>query len=326
MSTNYNIQDDEIQYRGSRPTPYYPPRRCPHRPPYDSRPNRPPYHDIKPVSEPRILATEVTVKLQLTFERHFDNHTSDKITVKEGDKVVVQYLDVSRYGVVTISGIVKNIISTSYIAKKENLTIVIDASTEGNSLKVSIPLTEVVSINLAETPNGTDDAQQVPPVSGNEPTPIPEEQPITWTLEEISVEGGLLKIPYARLKAGQVDLTISDRTGDIFFKERFIAPSPNPNASFTWSLRDFSTVPSLVETDPDHGLLIEEGEYIYRNGDNEKDAISRIDNNNDLIIPAGTEIVIEIRFQDDNENTSDKFLTKVYTVTEEDVQAVTSHI
>lgn len=321
--TKYRFNDNEIPYGSSRPSPYFPPNRDPQRPPYDSCPNHPPYHEIKPVSEPIILATEVQTSLMLTFERHFKDHTSDSVTVKEGDRITVQYLDVSKYGHVTITGILKNIISSSYVAKKENLTIIVDASTDGNSMKVSIPLTEVISI-VPTKQNVSDDAQQVPPVSEDVPTPSPVEQPISWTLSEIAIEGNLLKIPYARLKPGQVDLTISDRTGDILFKERFIAAEANPDASFTWSLRDFSTVPSLVETDPDHGLLIEDGEYIYRNGDNQKDVISHVDNNNALIIPAGTEIVIEIRYQDNNDNTDDALLTKVYTVTAEDVAAVTS--
>ena len=320
--TSYNINDtSRIPYTNYPTYGIFDPDR-----PYYAPPMRNPYEEFKPHTKPQILATEVETSLQLTFVRHFDNNTSDRITISKGDIVTVQYIDVTKFGPITVVGKIDKIICSSSIAKKENLSIMIDASTDMNQKKIHIPMTEIISIDMVkdEDDDNVDGTETIPPASEDLPTPSPDEMPISWSLDNICVEGNLLKVPYARLKPGQVDLVISNRAdGDIFFKERFVALAANPTASFTWSMRDFSTIPSLVENIP-HDFLIEDGEYIYRNGDNVNEVIFNTDNNNDLIIPAGTELFISITYKDEDPDTEDVTISTLYTVTISDVQAVTS--
>lgn len=82
----------------------------------------------------------------------------------------------------------------------------------------------------------------------------------------------------------------------------------NKNASVEWTMRDFSTIEKDVpELDYD-----EDGNYVYKNGDASVDEVIAIDNDNTLIIPAGTQLDIAIELGTTK-------ITKKYTVTSQDV-------
>lgn len=130
---------------------------------------------------------------------------------------------------------------------------------------------------------------------------------------DIIVENGLMTIPYNRAVAGEVSLNISKESGEVVFREANTFSTANPNATFTWSMRDFS---SLNGTSIEGLTYDEEGNYVYKNGDASITEVHNIDMNNDLIIPAGTVLNIVI-------TRGNATLEKQYTVTEEDVVACT---
>lgn len=133
--------------------------------------------------------------------------------------------------------------------------------------------------------------------------------------EKISVntDAKLLTIPYVRYQGGDVSLKITDDEGNIVFREKDTLSSPNQNASFTWSLRDFS----LLDNGNDPSLTYdEEGHFIYTNGCNIVQEVAELDCDNDAIIPSGTELTIQI-------TVNETVIETTYTVKNSDVIGVT---
>lgn len=122
----------------------------------------------------------------------------------------------------------------------------------------------------------------------------------------------LMTISYNRLVAGDVQLVVK-ANDSIVFKEEHSFSTINPNANFTWSMRDFS---SLNNTSIEGLTYDEDGVYVYHNGDNSHDEVHSIDEDNSKLIPAGTVLDITITI-------GNSVLVEQYTVTEEDVTNLT---
>ncbi len=268
----------------------------------------------------RIVATEVETRIVMDFKRELEDGSSDTTTIKEGDDITIQYIDISQHGIVTAHGVVKKIASSSHLNKKENLSLIVDASTLHDARKLLIPMENVIAIDLGNDMKDIADQENATIIPTNPSQELPEELPISWGLDKIGIKDNLLEIPYVRLKAGEIRLTVSRLTdGKVYFKEFFNASTSNNSASFTWSLRSFENVASEIV---DEELLVEDGFYIYQNGDSSIPVITKTDNDNNLIVPAGTELLIQISYS--NGVDEPVTITTQHTVTIGEVETVTS--
>ena len=129
----------------------------------------------------------------------------------------------------------------------------------------------------------------------------------------VNTDTKLLTIPYVRYQGGDVSLEITDDEGNVVFREKDTLLNPNQNASFTWSLRDFSLLDNGNNPDLTYD---EEGHFIYTNGCNAVQEVAELDFDNDAIVPAGTELTIKI-------TVNDTVIEKTYTVKNSDVVGVT---
>ena len=260
-----------------------------------------------------LVSRHYSISSKVNLEFTYDNGESKEITLAIGDEVSVKYTDdsgVLREVVGTITDIRNKEMSESFKSNTSMgngnyiLQFKIDASEEYGSNVLSVYLINIYDIEPAEIDPGEE-----PVVS-----------PIAWKEEEaISVKDGLLTIPYNRVEAGKVELVVSYGEDVVAFKEEFEAESANENATFSWSLRSFE---SLKGTSIEGLTYDEDGNYVYHNGDNDlASEVRGIDEDDTKIIPAGTPLNIEISHFDSVG--SESKITQVYTVTEEDVAAVT---
>ena len=260
-----------------------------------------------------LVSRHYSISSKVNLEFTYDNGESKEITLAIGDEVSVKYTDdsgVLREVVGTITDIRNKEMSESFKSNTSMgngnyiLQFKIDASEEYGSNILSVYLINIYDIEPAEIDPGEE-----PVVS-----------PIAWKEEEvISVKDGLLYIPYNRVEAGKVELVVSYGEDVVVFKEEFDAESANENATFSWSLRSFE---SLKGTSIEGLTYDEDGNYVYHNGDNDlASEVRSIDEDDTKIIPAGTPLNIEISHFDSVG--SESKITQVYTVTEEDVAAVT---
>ena len=260
-----------------------------------------------------LIARHYSISSKVNLEFIYDNEETKEITVAIGDEVKVKYTDDSgklREVVGTITDIRNKEMAESFKSNTSMgngnyiLQFKIDASEEFGSNVLTVYLINIYDIEPADIDPGEDPV--VEPISWKEDAPI-------------TIENGLLTIPYNRAEPGRVYLVISQGEDSAVFFEEFEADSANENASFTWSLRDFS---SLNNTSIEGLTYDNDGNYIYHNGDNQIEEVHAIDVDDSKIIPAGTALNIEISHF--NEVGSESKIAKVYTVTEEDVAAVKS--
>ena len=259
-----------------------------------------------------LVARHYDISSKVNLEFMYDNNESKNISIALGDNVDVSYID-DNGTLQKITGVITDIcnkdMATSFKSNTNmgngnyNLQIKIDASEEFDSKVVSIYLINILDISPAEIDPGED----------------PVLPPISWNEKPILVEDGLLTIPYDRAEPGTVDLVVSHGEDVVVFREEFVADAANKDASFTWSLRDFS---SLNNTSIEGLVYDKDGNYIYHNGDNTKPEVTAVDRDDSKIIPANTALNISISHFDEL-NTESK-ISKVYTVTEQDVLDVTN--
>ena len=275
--------------------------------------------DVSPVTtsletESRLLiARHYSITSKVNLEFIYDNNVSKNITLSIGDEVKVKYTDdngVLQEVVGVITDIKNKEMAESFKSNTSMgngnyiLQFKIDASEEYGSNVLNIYLINIFDISPADIDPGED----------------PVKEPISWIEgKEISVVDGLLSIPYNRSEAGTVQLIVTQGEDVCVFCEEFEADSENPNAEFTWSMRDFS---SLNNTNIEGLNYTEDGTYVYHNGDNQIREVKAVDIDNDKIISAGTGLNISISHFD-SLNTESK-ITTTYVVTEEDVKNVTS--
>ena len=245
----------------------------------------------------KVISTNWKTKGVLTFETSYTNGVTDVSEVTIGDKVMVEYVSVTELGVISVTGIIKDIYDIYGNTVPE---LLIDASENYTAVVKRIPVSNVVSIiklNAGEF------------------------RPIVWNKESpVSVlQDGLLEIGYTRFKPGTLSLEIKRKSfNETVYQELAELDSANIDASFTWSMRDFSTIgikPSTSDL-----LFDKNGFYVYRNGDSTHPVVEEFDNNNSLIIPEGEILLIKISYSDGNVSHS---ISIEYTVTNADVLAVT---
>ena len=260
-----------------------------------------------------LVSRHYSISSKVNLEFIYDNGESKDITLAIGDEVKVKYTDDNgalQEVVGTITDIKNKQMSESFKSNTSMgngnyiLQFKIDASEEYGSNVLNIYLINIFDISPADIDPGEE----------------PLVEPISWIEgKEISVIDGLLTIPYNRSEAGTIQLVVTQGEDVCVFCEEFEADSENPEATFTWSMRDFS---SLNNTSIEGLNYTEDGTYVYHNGDNTVAEVKAVDIDNDKIIPAGTALNISISHFD-SLNTESK-INKVYTVTEEDVNAVIS--
>ena len=274
--------------------------------------------ESKPIdTEPQVkllVARHYDISSRVNLEFIYDNSDTKNITIALGDNVDVSYVD-DNGTLQKITGVITDIcnkdMASSFKSNTNmgngnyNLQIKVDASEEFDSKVVTMYLINILDISPAEIDPGED-----PVVS-----------PIAWNDKPILVEDGLLTIPYDRAEPGTVYLVVSHGEDVVVFREEFVADAANKDASFTWSLRDFS---SLNNTSIEELNYDKDGNYVYHNGDNTKLEVHNIDIDDSKIIPANTTLNISISHFDEL-NTESKIST-VYSVTEQDVEAVKSGI
>lgn len=126
---------------------------------------------------------------------------------------------------------------------------------------------------------------------------------------------GFFWIKYNRPELDTYTLKITNTsTGIEVFRTEIKNAVPLENAAFSWKLRSYALINELSDTEKEaSGLLFNHGKYVYRNEDANNSNILIIEGNNDNIIPAGTQLMIEIL--------SDSFesIGMLYTVTIDDV-------
>ena len=109
--------------------------------------------------------------------------------------------------------------------------------------KVTIVIDEIIGDTTVSVL--FDKKEENPEEGGNSENPEEgtESKDASWIEgSEITVENGLMTIPYNRAVAGEVSLNISKESGEVVFREANTFSTANPNATFTWSMRDFSSL------------------------------------------------------------------------------------
>jgi hypothetical protein len=94
-----------------------------------------------------LVSRKVTTSLQVQFSFTFDDATANhSITVKQGDIVQVKFVGKDNE-IIDANGKIKQLIATLPLENEDNPTMVLDASSEYDSVVFTIKSSEILDIN-----------------------------------------------------------------------------------------------------------------------------------------------------------------------------------
>ena len=255
-----------------------------------------------------------TAELDFTYEDHGKPYVHSHVELNEKDRVKIKFVDRELKRVVDEEGVITKIYET--MGRTSCVMFTLDCSHNFNSKIYNI---SADSIRMVEVLKDVVDEEFTPNIE--------------WTLNKIKVikneedVTGMLVIPYNRLAPGKVTLIVKDAAEKVLFKEIYTASMANENASFSFTLRDFSEVADKALEAKDETLLIDnEGNYVFRNGDESNPIVIATDRDNDLIIAAGSLISITIIHETEPNRPSENIISEInttYVVSRKDTVLVT---